>query len=199
MLSKGLFFVVLVLMCFGSIMSQAIAEALAAASTRKASGTAAGFASGNVANADAVVIVSDNAAFSSASASASSGGFKPKPKPKPVYKPKPKYVRKPAPKKTCHDIDDDECPAIDKFDKCAFCILKDYPLKGFGTTYKLVSYYRGKELYNYVKPTKDCKGKLIYKGKDCPKKKVISCDDYRRCIKKCKDTKEVYSYGKIVL
>eukprot|EP01023_Acetabularia_acetabulum_P064371 TRINITY_DN82_c0_g3_i2.p1 TRINITY_DN82_c0_g3~~TRINITY_DN82_c0_g3_i2.p1 ORF type:complete len:211 (-),score=29.73 TRINITY_DN82_c0_g3_i2:309-941(-) len=172
-------------------LGQTVTQVQAQGSTPSgSSGQAEASASGQFTTADAIVQVTSNAVISSATATATSSAV-PKPAPKPKPSPKPKKLR-------CEDIKNDQCPNIDKFDKCAFCITNNNPnnLKGFGVTFQ--KYYH-KGVINIL-PSKECKGKLIFEGKDCPKKKkALTCDDYNKCIKKCKDTKQVKVQATIVL
>eukprot|EP01024_Parvocaulis_polyphysoides_P071829 TRINITY_DN898_c0_g2_i4.p3 TRINITY_DN898_c0_g2~~TRINITY_DN898_c0_g2_i4.p3 ORF type:complete len:213 (+),score=36.40 TRINITY_DN898_c0_g2_i4:633-1271(+) len=171
---------------FAYVNSQgAAADAIAAGAIPGGSGYARGQGVGANVAANAVVELTPSTSFSSATVVATGGA--PKPKPKPAPKPTPRKVV-PVPKKvTCHDIKDDYCPLIDEYDKCAFCLLDYYPLKGYGVEYYKRSYYRGKKLVEEYVVSKECKGKLIYKGKDCGR----GCDYYDKCVKGCKDTKYV--------
>eukprot|EP01025_Chloroclados_australasicus_P016128 TRINITY_DN1794_c2_g1_i1.p1 TRINITY_DN1794_c2_g1~~TRINITY_DN1794_c2_g1_i1.p1 ORF type:complete len:412 (+),score=71.59 TRINITY_DN1794_c2_g1_i1:118-1236(+) len=78
---------------------------------------------------------------------------------------------------TCKDIENDMCPAVIEFENCGYCVIKKYPLKGFGCP--MEKYYIKKEgkkgeYEMVIKPACDCpEGALIIeKVEYCPSCKL---------------------------
>eukprot|EP01026_Neomeris_dumetosa_P000282 TRINITY_DN1006_c0_g1_i3.p2 TRINITY_DN1006_c0_g1~~TRINITY_DN1006_c0_g1_i3.p2 ORF type:complete len:311 (-),score=45.43 TRINITY_DN1006_c0_g1_i3:279-1211(-) len=162
---------------------------------------------GAIVQGDGVIKIDDKVSASSVVLTASGSAPKPKPKPTPrpivkpkptpVVKSKPTPVVKPAPSKyyvtqkpTCVDVKDDICFAIDTYDKCGFCLLNKYPIKGHGCPY-IETYVKkgdkksGDDYEVRIEPKCKCDGVLILDGKACP-----SCDTLLAKILKCAGKKK---------
>eukprot|EP01023_Acetabularia_acetabulum_P049033 TRINITY_DN520_c0_g1_i7.p1 TRINITY_DN520_c0_g1~~TRINITY_DN520_c0_g1_i7.p1 ORF type:complete len:287 (-),score=73.50 TRINITY_DN520_c0_g1_i7:171-1031(-) len=153
------------------------------------SATAQGTGSGANVVGDATVEVTDTVARSSTIITAtgpSTPAPKPTPKPKPAAKPRVVTQVLSLPQfPVCSAIKDKECPKIDNFKYCGFCIIQSYPVKGFACEYtKTYVPKAGKNYANeyeeLISPLCKCDGKFILEAKECP-----SCDKLLAVLLKC--------------
>jgi len=123
------------------------------------------------------------------------------PPPRQTIKPQtPQVIYKPAPAQKqyyyadtkCVGIKDDKCYKIDDYEKCGFCVIEKYPVKGYACKYveELVAKKGDSSSKSYVyetvlTPLCDCAGVFILKGESCH-----YCDVLLNKLLKCAGVKD---------